>query len=382
MTRFVPVFVAGFFVSIHLGATLFVNSSLLGQFFEPDTISLLFLIGALGNIVLFLAIPRLIERFGKRLLLLVLLFITMFSTMVLALAATQFLVAVFFVIYASLIYMIFYCLDIFLEEISMDTRTGEIRGAFITFFHLGLILGLTALIFLTIGDTLKPVYLAASFLLVLPILLAIFSLKSPTPKWHGLRHHLALLPFKTWWRSKSVRRTTLARFSLEFFYAFMAIYTPLYLHGVLGFTWSIIGVIFIIMLLPFILFLWPVGKLADYFIGEKEFMIVGFLIMGTTLLLMPYLGASIGLWVIVLFFSRVGASLVEITSDSYFFKHASPDDTALLSIFRLTRPASVVLGAAVGAITLNLFSFDKIFFVLAVVVFFGLKESLSLKDTL
>jgi len=378
--KFVSVFIASIFLSLHLGAVFYVNSSLLSNFFTPDIVSLLFFIGAVGNTILFLFAPKLIELVGKRYLLFLFLILTAISTFGLAVTNTWPLIALSFIIHSSLLFMIFYCLDIFLEEISIDTRTGEIRGAYLTFVHLGIILGLLILTLFSQGDVLKPVYLLATFLFIPPIILVIFFFKSEFPKKHGL-HHRALLPYKEWWRSKSVRRVTLARFVLEFFYAFMTIYTPIYLHGILGFNWSIIGVIFIIMLLPFILLQWPVGKLADHFIGEKEMMIIGFLIMGISLLFMPYLEASISIWIVVLLCSRVGASLVETTTDSFFFKHVNHQDTGILSIFRLTRPISVVFGSGVGAIALNLFSFEKIFFVLAIVVFFGLKESLLIKDT-
>lgn len=378
--RFVPIFISSVFLSLHFGAILYVNSSLLGGFFEPDVVSLLFLAGALGNIFIFLFAPRLIEKLGKRPLLIFFLAVTAITTYGLALATGRLSVALFFVIYASFFSMSFYCLDIFLEELSKDSWTGEIRGVYLTFYNLGIASGPLILAWLSPADALKPVYLAATLLLIPPILLAIFFFRSRRPGWHGL-HRRALLPFGAWWRAKSVRRVTIARGALEFFFTFMTIYTPLYLHGVLGFEWRVIGVMFAIMLLPFVLFQWPVGELADRFVGEKEFMITGFLIMGATLVFMPYLGATAAVWTTVLFLSRVGASLVEITTESFFFKHVDADDTGFLSIFRLTRPASIVLGAAVGALALNLFSFEKIFFVLAVVVFFGLKESLLIRDT-
>ncbi len=264
----------------------------------------------------------------------------------------------------------------------MNAKTGEIRGAYIALIHFGLIAGLLVLTFLAVDNAFKSVYLVATGLLVFPILLSIFSLKSPSPAWHTLHRRHELQLFKSWWKVKSIRRVTLARLALEFFYTSMIIYTPLYLHGILGFEWNVIGVMFIIMLLPFILFQWPVGMLADHFMGEKEFMILGFLFMGASLLFMPYLGTNIILWTVLLFCSRMGASFTEITTDSYFFKHVDATDTGFLSIFRLARPVSVMLGAIFGAITLNIFSFEKIFFVIAIVVFFGLKESLQLRDTL
>ncbi|KKU21195.1 MAG: hypothetical protein UX31_C0020G0001, partial [Candidatus Nomurabacteria bacterium GW2011_GWA1_46_11] len=42
---------------------------------------------------------------------------------------------------------------------------------------------------------------------------------------------------------------------------------------------------------------------------------------------------------------------------------------------------SIALGASIGVLALNLFSVEKIFFVVVVVILFGLQQSLSLKDT-
>ena len=50
-------------------------------------------------------------------------------------------------------------------------------------------------------------------------------------------------------------------------------------------------------------------------------------------------------------------------------------------MYRLARPAGIILGAVLGVTLLNFISFETIFYALAIVVFFGLKESLVLKDT-
>ena len=382
MMRFVPVFVASFFLSIHFGILLYVNSSLLGRFFGPSIVSLFFLLGAAGSILIFLFAPKLIRRFGKRPLLLLSLIFTAVSTFGLALAVTSSAIAIFFVVYASLLPVIYYCLDIFLEELSLDTRTGEIRGVYLTILNLGIALGPFTLAFLsTMGEELKSIYLTAGLLLVFLILFAFFSFKTKFPEEHKPFHYSPRLPFGDWWRNKDVRQVTLARLALESFFAFMVIYVPIYLHLNLGFEWSELGVMFSIMLLPFVLFQWPMGELADRFYGEKEILIAGFIITALSLLFMPFLGKVFLAWVIILFCSRVGASFVEIMTESYFFKQIGPADTGFISIFRLARPVSIVLGAVIGTLALNLFSFEKIFFVVVVVILFGLQQSLSLKDT-
>ena len=381
MLRFVSVFVSVFFLSINFGAVLYVNSTLLNGFFSPEKVSVLFVLGALGNILLFLIAPKLIETIGKRFLLLVFLVLAAGSTFILSTATEAWVIAISFLIYSSIFFIIYYVFDIFLEEVSKDTRTGEIRGLYMTILNLGILLGPVILALFAVDGNLTPIYIVASFALVPPILVGIFDLHSKTQEWHGLHKHHALLPFRLWWRTKSVRRATLAKLVLEIFFALMVIYVPIYLRG-LGFEWSELGVMFTVMLLPFVILEWPAGKLADKLLGEKELMIVGFILMGGALIAMPSLGKVFLAWTAVLLVSRIGASLVEVTAESYFFKHVDESDTRLISIFRLARPAGVIGGAVLGAALLNFISFENIFYVLAVIVFFGLKESLALRDTL
>ncbi|MDO8471129.1 MAG: MFS transporter [bacterium] len=383
MMRFVSIFGSAIFLSIHYGVILYVHSSFLSDFFEPNTVSFLFLLGAIGSITFFLYAPKLIKSLGKRAFLFLSLILVLVSSSFMALATTALTVAVSSIIYSCLIPMTYYCLDIFLEELSTDKKTGEIRGIYLTFISLGVAIGPFILAFLaTMWNGFQPVYIAAALLLIPPILLSIFSLKSETPKTHGSYHHSLRLPFGSWWCARNIRRVTLTRLVLESFYGLMIIYTPIYLYRVLGFEWSELGIIFTVMLLPFILFDWLGGELADRFWGEKELMSTGLLITGFSLLLMPFIGKVFWAWMLILFISRVGASLVETMTETYFFKHVKADDTGLLSIFRLTRPTGNILGIIVGVLTFNFFSYEIMFFVLAIMVLLGLKESMSLKDTL
>ncbi len=383
MMRFVSIFGSVFFLSVHYGVILYVHSSFLSDFFEPNVVSFLLLLGAIGSIIFFLFAPKLIRSLGKRAFFYFSLILVLASSSFMALATTALTVAISSIIYSCLIPMTYYCLDIFLEEISTDNKTGEIRGIYLTFISLGVAMGPFILALLaTMWQGFQPAYTVAALLLIPPIFLAIFSFKSNADKTHAPYHHSLKLPFGTWWSDRNIRRATLARLILESFYGLMIIYTPIYLNRVLGFEWSELGIIFTVMLLPFILFDWMGGELADRFWGEKELMSTGFLVTGFSLLFMPFIGKIFWAWMLVLFISRVGASLVETMTETYFFKHVQADDTGLLSIFRLARPAGNIWGITVGVLTLNLFSYEIMFFALAVLVFFGLRESLSLEDTL
>jgi len=297
----------------------------------------------------------------------------------LARASTPMVAAISFIVFASFVLIIYYILDVFLEKITRNDRTGEIRGTYLTTLNLAVALAPLLVAMFVVATDFYPIYMISFFLLSPLLAIGLWFKKEVEDKPH---HPPTQLPWRRWWLNESVRRITLARLVLESFYAFMVIYSPIYLHTILGFEWQSIGVMFTIMLAPFVILEWPVGELADRFYGEKEFIISGFILMLLSLVLMPYLGASVFVWTIVLFASRVGASVVEVSTESYFFKQIDAEDTPFISLFRLVRPISLAIAASVGAVVLNFISFDKIFFVVAIVVAFGLKQVLPIKDTL
>lgn len=381
MFRYVLVFLTATLLSLNYGALIYINSSYLEGFFTKSVVSLLYLGGALWNIVLFITAPRVLRIFRNETALVSSVAIATLATLGLALGESGFWIGASFVIYTSYLSIAYYYIDIALEEISPNHRTGSIRGLYYTFINAGLASGPLLVSVVIKGDALRPIYLVAVFIMLVALIGTLLLHSRPWHRVHPRHHSPHSISLLAWWRSRNVRAVTLARMVLEIFFALMTIFVPIYLHSNLGFSWAELGIIFTVMLLPFVLLQWPAGEAADRWWGEKEIMTFGFFLTGSMLLLMPFLGRSFAAWLIVLLVSRIGASLIEVTTESYFFKKISVDDTGFLSIFRLTRPLSIMLGALIGALTLSLFSFEKLFFVVAIVVFFGMKESLYLKDT-
>src|SRR3989338_7120911 len=156
-----------------------------------------------------------------------------------------------------------------------------------------------------------------------------------------------------------------ANFILRFFYSWMIIYTPLYLHNHLGFSWSEIGPMFTIMLVPFVLLEIPAGRLADSRYGEKEIMSLGFIIAAVSTAALSFIAVkSFWLWASLLFLTRVGASLIEITTESYFFKHICSSNSNTLSFFRMTAPLALIFGPLSATAFLFFFDFKNLFLVL------------------
>ncbi|HHH12518.1 MAG TPA: MFS transporter, partial [Candidatus Moranbacteria bacterium] len=96
--------------------------------------------------------------------------------------------------------------------------------------------------------------------------------------------------------------------ALQFFYAIMAVYMPLYLREN-GYSWEEIGLMFTIMLLPFLLVEYWAGAAADRWWGERELLAVG---AGLIVLSMFWIVSAPPqmtlVWAAVLFVSRVGAA--------------------------------------------------------------------------
>src|SRR3989338_8094593 len=104
------------------------------------------------------------------------------------------------------------------------------------------------------------------------------------------------------------------------------------------------------MLLPFVLLQYPLGKIADTKLGEKEIMAGGFLIMaGTTAALTLITTGTWWVWALALFATRVGASMVEDMSSIYFFKKTDERHAELVSFFQMVSPLSYVLGPLISA---------------------------------
>jgi predicted MFS family arabinose efflux permease len=175
---------------------------------------------------------------------------------------------------------------------------------------------------------------------------------------------------------------TYNHFLLQLFFTWAIIYIPLYLATEVGLSWAEIGTIIAVGALAYTLFEFPVGWLADNTFGEKEMMALGFLILTLAVAAIGFVDTyGVFGWAVLMFISRVGCSLIEVTTESYFFKQTTGRDSNLLSLFRMTRPGANLLGAFIGGMSLLFLPFNMIFMVLAVILLTGIFVSSRIIDT-
>ena len=168
---------------------------------------------------------------------------------------------------------------------------------------------------------------------------------------------------------------------LNIFYATTVIFIPLYLLA-LGFGWAQLGLIFTVMLTPFVLFQYGLGRLADRYTGEQEFMVAGILIMAASAFLMWWsVSQNLYVWMGILFLSRIGACFLEVMKESYLFKHLDSGDTAIIALSRNAMPLSYVLAPAAASVLLITLPLPALFLILGAVLLMGLPFALSLTDT-
>lgn len=268
------------------------------------------------------------------------------------------------------------CLDIILESFSEDKRSGRIRGLHLTVINAGFILG--PIISTRILDvfSFQGVF---SFCLVLNSLVLLAAIIGFRHSNHYFREDISIIKIlKKVITRKDVLRVYSISFVLEFFYAIMVIYSPIYLRD-LGYSWDQIGQIFSVMLIAFVIVQYPMGLLADKRTGEKEFLYLSIFIMGVSTISIYFIGeANIAAWTAILFITRIGAALTEVLKESYFYKRVDKNDVDIIDFFRTSSPAAYIFASILASFVLFFFSIKSLFILSGIIILAALYPAFRL----
>lgn len=281
-------------------------------------------------------------------------------------------------------FIVRYNMDLYLEHVTDNHKTGNIRGIFLTIINTGwLISPLLAGLLLNQTNSFKAVYLVSALVLLPFILFGLFKLRENHELGHTVSGKSIIKEIKSLFKTKKNAGLILVTdFSLNLFYALMIVFMPIYLKNHIGLGWEEIGMAFTIALIPFVIIQLPLGRLADSWLGEKELLIAGFLLMGISTIAMAILTTSdILIWTVWLFISRLGAATVEVMKETALFKHISSKNTAILSIARANVPLSSLVGSAMASLVLIWFDYHFLFIILGGLMFLTIIPALLLKDT-
>lgn len=369
-------FLLGFSVSI----TTYIVSSYLKEVGGAESISVYYLFAYILILFILLNFHKLIRSFGKSTVFLTSGFLLALSAILIVFLPVSRLGAVLVIINVIFFDLCFMGKDIILESYSTDKMSGRIRGLHLTLLNLGFISGPIISTIILEKFSFQGVFFLEFLFASLIFIVSFLSLRKTNHHFKPLVSVGELI--KKVIKRKNILRIYYISFILEFFYFVMVVYTPIYMRN-LGMDWKDIGIIFSIMLIPFVLVQYPAGSLADRKTGEKEFIIIALFIMAIATSSVYFINSTgIYIWITVLFLTRIGAALLEVLRDSYFYKRVDGADVDIIDFFRTSRPFGFICASFLSVLFLLIFPLESIFILLAFIILSGLYPAFCLEDNL
>lgn len=370
------------FISFLIGFSQAIIIYILSSYFKlisgTENVGLFYLVSYAIVLLILLNLHKVVKKIGKS---------RVFYLSVLATIVSIFFLIIFTpsrwcMVFAAL-YLIFAgiewaALDVILESYSTDKMSGRIRGLHLTIFNLGFLFGPLLSVKILDGFGFYGIFFILFFINAIILMISLLGLGHVN---HYFKHELSVWGVV----KKMAGRSELARiyyisFVLELFFALMIIYVPIYLLD-LKFSWNDIGWAFTVMLLPFVILQYPAGFLADKKWGEKKFLIFSLIIMFfSTLAVFFTTSKSVAIWAAILFATRIGAALIEILRDSYFYKEIDARDVDLIHFFRTAMPMGYIVATILSSIVLIFLPTKFSFIIIAVIVLSALYPAFRLKD--
>ncbi len=382
--KLIPIYAAILLLVFHAFLIAYINSSFLEQFIDAASVGTIYTIGSTLSVLIFLFVSRVLCQLGNFKLTIGLLATNFVAVLGMSQATTLEFAIPLFIIHLITVPLIIFNLDVFMEErIGNDeSGTGTSRGLLLTLASLvGALSPLISGQLITQGGNDFSTAYVVSALTLIPVMLILllFFRTFSDPQYNTIDLFSAI---RTFWININIRSVFIAHFLLQMFFMMMVVYTPLYLTGTIGLTWAEFGIVIFFAQLAYVILEYPIGIVADRYIGEKEMMAAGFLIIIIATSWMSFVTvASVTVWAVIMFTTRIGAALVEVTTESYFFKQTKSSDAQIISFFRITRPLAYVLGAIVASLSLLFVPFNLLFVVFAALMVPAMFCAMYIQDT-
>lgn len=374
------IFLLGFLLSINVALTTYINSSFLSSFAGEKFAGLIFTIGSVASISALLLAPKLLTKIGIYKFLLLISALNALSLLSLALIKSVWGIVPLFILYFSLHVLSIYALDELLKIFSGNSSTGKVRGLYLAVTSFAWVIAQVFSSRILEKISFAGIYAIAFVIMALFFFVSLLKLRNvPDPKYDKVK---SIKYIREFFKNKNLARSYKINFLLHIFYCWMVIYTPIYLHAHLGFNWREIGIIFAIMLLPFCIIPFHIGKYSDK-IGERKMLMFGFFVASLATLALFFIQKhEVWIWALALFITRIGAATIETMSDVYFFKHIKAENEELIGVYRNTMPVAYIAGPLVAlAIFAFVPSFKFIFLVLGSIMLYGVYLSSTIKKS-
>ena len=362
-----------YFVSFLLGASsafvLYIESDYFKTAIRSDNVTLFYIVSYAAALFLVVNWHHFIRIFGEKNVFLVTLSVKFLIVLWLAFSPVTIWSAMGLAVYMILAVLTWLDMDILLEICSTDKVTGGIRGLYLTIQNAGYLVAPFFAGYLVGNFGLPWAFRGALIFIGAIIVTALVKINSICDGKVKRIKFIELLRKVS--KRKNVLRIYYISFLLEFFYALMIIYTPLYLLEN-GFTWGQIGKMITFMLIPFVILQYPAGLLADKKFEERDMLKWSIFLMAFATAAIYFISSgSLLVWALILFGTRIGASLVEVLRDSYFYKRIDQRDVDIVDFFRTVRPVAYIVGPLIATPVIFFLHIKFIFPIIGLVVLTG-----------
>lgn len=372
MNKITRMYFLSFIFTLHIALSAYVNSTFLSNIISEKYVGILYTLSSFLTLLLLLKSSSILKNLGNRKLSLSFLMFNMIALVGLITSKNPYIIASSFIVFTSTNTLVLFCIDIFIEHFSDPNKTGKTRGFYLTIINIAWMLSpLFAAFMITKEGGYKAIYTLAFIMVSIMTIGLVFSVKTFKDKTYKKTPFLET--FKYLKTNKHIFAIVGINFLLQFFFAWMVVYTPIYLYDHLGFSWDKIGIIFTIMLAPFVFLGLPIGLLIDkYHVNKRILLFIGFIFIIISTSSMTFIGSSnIIIWALVLFATRIGASIIETTGEIYFFSHIGPEDADLLSIYRDMNPIAYIIAPIIATSIFFILPFNYLFIMLGIIMTFG-----------
>lgn len=230
------IYLAGFLFSMPVALTSYINSSVLSVYISEYYLGIVYIIASFLTIMGMLKMPKILTRLGNRATILLFSLLFFLSLISLALGQNNFIIICAFILYFISSNFIIASLDIFVEDFSQNSKIGGIRGIYLSITSLAWVIAQIISGSIIIKSSFQGIYLlSALFMLLVGVIFILFLHDFQDPEYKKVP---ILKTIKLFIQNKHISKIYLANLILKFFYAWMIIYTPIYLHEYIGFNWG------------------------------------------------------------------------------------------------------------------------------------------------
>ena len=364
------------------GLLIYILSVFLKNIWNTENIGWVFLTANILLLIILLNFHKITHNIDKMTIFQFLLISKISTIFALTLSLSAYIQTILLALYIIFEALSWVLLKMILESYAIDKKTGRIYGFNVMITNIGFALAPIVAMQLLVNNGFYGVFYFSIVLNSLIFLITFLNvskskIKGEIDKTLQTGNIFRRLQFRD-----DIKKIFLVSIALEFFFAIMAIYTPIFLID-MGFSWKELGLIFTVMLIPFVTIQYPIGLLADKKLGEKELLLFSFVVIVITSVLLYFYentNTTLITIMIILLISRIGASAIDILRLSYFYKRIDKTNLDMIAIFQSARPIAYILAPGLASLLLIFFPLKSVFILLAIISLLILYPIYTLED--